>query len=436
MKNKNLFGTIALIVIGIVFGAVLVSGFGWVRPSLADVMIGAKTPPITDVDVNAFSKAFVEVAQKVTPSVVQITVKSEAKKDPHEDLPFFFPFKDDTPKEQMGSGSGVIISDDGYILTNNHVVENASTVEVKLYDRRIYDAKVVGTDPQTDLAVVKIEASGLPAAYLGDSDKLQVGQWVMAIGNPLSLASTVTAGIVSAKGRQIDILRDKGGAGIEDFIQTDAVINPGNSGGALVDLSGAVIGVNTAIATGMTGSYIGYGFAIPINMAKNVSKQLIASGKVNRGFIGVQINEIDASTAQAMGLDKARGIIVQGLTKGGAAEKSDVKEGDVILKIDGREVNHPGELQSYVASKNAGDKVNLTLWRDGKEINRSVTLKSMDTKANVEPVSESADKSNKSKKRSTNTLTYDNLGLTVKELSDEEKEAWELYKKHRGLQNG
>lgn len=421
MKNKNLFGAIALIVIGVVFGAVLVSGFGWVRPSLAEVSIGASNVPITDVDVNAFSKAFVEVSEKVTPSIVKIVVKSEVKKNPHEDLPFFFPFRDDTPREQQGSGSGVIISNDGYILTNNHVVENASSVEVTLFDRRVLDAKVIGTDPQTDLAIIKVDASDLPAAYLGDSDKSKVGQWVMAIGNPLALTSTVTAGIISAKGRNIGILRDN--AGIEDFIQTDAVINPGNSGGALVDLSGAVIGINTAIATsGMTGSYIGYGFAIPINMAKNITKQLIASGKVNRGFIGVQITEVDGPTAQAIGLDKAKGIIVQGLTKNGAAEKADIKQGDIILKIDGRDVNHPGELQSYVASKNAGDKVNLLVWRDGKEIERSVTLKSMDTKTTAEPVVDKEEPSSKGKKNS-ESLTYDNLGITVREMSDEEKEA-------------
>ncbi|MGE5432008.1 MAG: Do family serine endopeptidase [Syntrophomonadaceae bacterium] len=424
MKNRNLFGTVALVVIGVIFGVVLVSGFGWVRPSLADITIGAKNPPITDIDVNAFSKAFIEVADKVTPSIVKITVVSETKENPHENLPFFFPFKDDVPRQEMGSGSGVIISEDGYILTNNHVVENATKVEVSLFDRRILEAKVVGTDPQTDLAVIKVDASGLPSAYLGNSDNVKVGQWVMAIGNPLSLASTVTAGIISAKGRSIGIIRDNSGGGIENFLQTDAVINPGNSGGALVDLSGAVIGINSAIATsGMSNSYIGYGFAIPINMAKNVSKELIATGKVNRGYIGVSITEVDPDLAKAVGLDKARGIMVQAVTKGGAAEKSDVKEQDIILKIDGRDVNEPGELQSYVASKSAGDKVTLTIYRDGKQLERTVTLKSRDTSTRVEPASED-NTPDKPKKGPANSMTFDNIGLTVRDLTGDEKEAY------------
>ncbi|MEI7811768.1 MAG: Do family serine endopeptidase [Ignavibacteria bacterium] len=426
MRRKKITGVIALIVTGFIFGAVLVSGFGWVRPGLAEVIIGAKNPPVTNVDVNAFSKAFTDVAEKVTPSIVQIAVASETKKNPHEDIPFFFPFKDNVPKEQLGSGSGVIISEDGYILTNNHVVENATKVNVTLFDKRAFEAKVIGTDPQTDIAIIKIDASGLPAAYLGNSDNVKVGQWVMAIGNPLSLASTVTAGIVSAKGRNIGILRNKDNSGIEDFIQTDAVINPGNSGGALVDLSGSVIGINSAIATGMTGSYIGYGFAIPINMAKNISKELIATGKVNRGYIGVNIGEVDPVTAKAVGLDKARGIFVQGLRKGGAAEKADIKEGDIILKIDGRELEKSGQLQSYVASKSAGDKVVLLLFRDGKEIERTVTLKSLDVSAAVEPVSDAKDESGRSKKGFGSSLTFDNVGMTVKNLSDEEKEKFNV----------
>ncbi|HEX9740161.1 MAG TPA: trypsin-like peptidase domain-containing protein, partial [Ignavibacteriaceae bacterium] len=247
MKSaKGLFGAFALILIGVIFGAVLLSGFGLVRPTIEDIKLGAGSPPVNlDADATAFSKAFIEVAEKVTPAIVQISVLSE-RENPHDD--FFFPFFKEMPKEQRGSGSGIIISQDGYIITNNHVVENASRVDVGLFDRRNFSAKVIGTDPLTDLAVIKIDADNLPTAYLGDSDDLKVGQWVMAIGNPLSLASTVTAGIVSAIGRgQLNLIRDS--YGVENFIQTDAVINPGNSGGALVDLSGAVVGVNSAIAT-------------------------------------------------------------------------------------------------------------------------------------------------------------------------------------------
>ena len=289
------------------------------------------------------------------------------------------------PKEQRGSGSGIIISDDGYIVTNNHVVENATKVTVGMSDKRTFEAKVIGTDPLTDLAVIKIDAKDLPTAYLGNSDDLKVGQWVMAIGNPLALSSTVTAGIVSAIGRgQLGLIKDS--YGVENFIQTDAAINPGNSGGALVDLSGAVIGVNSAIAAGNTGNYIGYGFAIPINLVKSVAKDLIAHGKISRGYIGVNIGEVDDAMAKSLGLDKPKGIIVQGIVDGGAASKADIKEGDVILKVDGREVNQPNQLQGYIASKSAGTTVKLTLFRDGKEIEREVTLKARDADIKVEPI--------------------------------------------------
>lgn len=350
MKTKGIVGALTLLFIGILFGAILVSGFGLVRPGLADINLGANEPPVKlDADASSFSQAFIEVAAKVTPAIVQITVVSE-RENPHSDW-FFFPFKD-MPKEQRGSGSGIIISQDGYIVTNNHVVENASKVTVGLSDKRQFDATIVGTDPLTDLAVVKIDASNLPVAFLGNSENLKVGQWVMAIGNPLSLSSTVTAGIVSAIGRgQLGLIRDS--YGVENFIQTDAAINPGNSGGALVDLSGAVIGINSAIASGGGGTYIGYGFAIPINLAKAVSQDLIAHGKVSRGYIGINIGEVDDALAKSLGMDKPKGIIIQGIVEDGAASKSDLRAGDIILDIDGREVNKPNELQSYVAALTA-----------------------------------------------------------------------------------
>ncbi len=428
MNKKRLIGSAALIFAGILFGAILVSGFGWIKPSLADVMIGAKNPPVTDVDYMSFSKPFIEVAEKVTPSIVQINVKSKVEINDQDNFFFFFPFKDQMPKEQeqLGSGSGVIISEDGYIITNNHVVENAEQVTVILHDNRKVDGKVIGTDPLTDLAVIKIDETNLPVAYLGNSDNTKVGQWVMAIGNPLSLNSTVTAGIISAKSRSINILtRDRGNRAIEDFIQTDAAINPGNSGGALVDLSGAVIGINTAIAANGTGSYIGYGFAIPINIAKTVSREIILNGKVNRGYIGVTITAVDASTSKAVGLDKATGVMVQGLLKDGAAEKAGIKEGDIILKIDGREVSQPNHLQSYVATKSAGTEVNLTIWREGKEIEKSVTLKSSGDDETAQPVKNSLGKE-KSKKGSASTLTFDSIGMTVKDMTDDEKEAYKV----------
>jgi len=419
MRKKNILATAALIFIGVVFGAVLVSGFGWVRPGYGNVKIGADRPPVEQLnaDASAFNNAFIQVAEKVTPSIVQITVVSSVKNKMPEEFHFFFPFKDDVPKDQQGGGSGIIISEDGYILTNNHVVENAKQVTVTLHDKRVFEATVVGTDPLTDLGVIKIDAKNLPAAYFGDSDKIRVGQWVMAIGNPLALASTVTAGIISATHRNINIIQDR--YGVENFIQTDAVINPGNSGGALVDLTGAVIGVNSAIATnGMTQSYIGYGFAIPVNLAKTVATDLIANGKVSRGYIGVQISEVDASTAKAVGLSEPKGVLVQDIVKGGSASKEDIKEGDIILKIDEKETNLPNELQSYVASKRAGTTVKLTIFREGKQIERNVTLKARDEDKETANVSEL----NKKGKDldAVKEISFDNIGIKARNLSASE----------------
>ncbi len=426
MKLKNILGVSALLIIGVVFGAILVSGFGWVRPSLADVQIGSKVPPVEEISpqTQSFNDAFVNVAEKVTPSIVQITVVSEVKTNFPEQFRFFFPFREDVPRERQGAGSGVIISDDGYILTNNHVVENATQVEVGLHDKRKLNATIVGTDPLTDLAVIKIDADNLPAAYLGNSDQLRVGQWVMAIGNPLSLASTVTAGIISAKGRSLQLIDDR--AGVEYFLQTDAAINPGNSGGALVDLTGSVIGINTAIATdGMTPRYIGYGFAIPINLAKAVAEDLIAHGKVSRGYIGVSITEVDAATAKAVGLEKPVGVMVQDILEDGAAAKEDIKAGDIILTIDGMEVNQPNELQNYVARNRAGTTVKLLIYRDGEKIERSVTLKAPKGETNAEPVENKKEDNNRDEKE-LKEIKFDELGLTVKNMTETEVNTYKV----------
>lgn len=428
MNRRKIIGAAALVLFGIIFGSVLVSGFGWVRPSAAEIQIGSENPPVVNVtpDIVAFNNAFVEVANKVTPSIVQITVVTEVKSNSHDQFKFFFPFRDDVPQERQGGGSGVIISNDGYILTNNHVVENASSVQVAFTDKRRFDATVVGTDPLTDLAVIKVNAENLPAAFLGTSDNVQVGEWVMAIGNPLSFSSTVTAGIVSAKGRSLNIIKDTKGYGVENFIQTDAAINPGNSGGALVNLKGEVIGINSAIATnGMTSSYIGYGFAIPIDLAKTVAADLIANGKVSRGYIGVSIEAVNDETAKAFGLDKPAGVLIQNVLEDGAAAKEDIKAGDIILKIDGHEVNQPNELQSYVARKRAGDKVNLQLFRDGDKIERNVKLKAPDGDSKAEPVS-----NNKIEKDDMDLdiqeVTLDNIGMSVKNLKSSERESYKV----------
>ena len=430
MNKKSIIGTISLVVVGFIFGAVLISGFGWVRPSAADVKIGSDEAPVEKVvmDSQEFSNAFVAVAEKVTPSIVQIRVVTSVDRKIDDGFHFFFPFREDLPREQQGGGSGIIISEDGYILTNNHVVENAKTVTVTTNDREEYEAIVTGTDPLTDLAVIKIDAENLPLAHLGNSDDVKVGQWVMAIGNPLSFASTVTAGIISAKGRDLNLIRDS--YGVENFIQTDAAINPGNSGGGLVDLTGSVIGINTAIATdGVTNRYIGYGFAIPINLAHSVAKDLIEHGKVVRGYIGVQITRVDAATAKAVGLDKPRGIMVQSVVEDGAASNADIKPGDIILEIDGRELFLENELQSYVAGLSAGTTVKLLIYRDGSKLERKVTLKAREDEGNVEVAGKDVDSKLK-KNNEKREVKIETIGLSLRNLSSDE---FKEYKVNSGI---
>jgi serine protease Do len=319
---------------------------------------------------------------------------------------------------EMGSGSGVIISKDGYIVTNNHVVKDADKngIKVTLTDKREYNAKLIGLDANTDLAVIKIDANDLPVASLGNSDDVQVGQWVLAIGNPLGLNYTVTAGIVSALGRNIGINGDQSGYGIENFIQTDAAINPGNSGGGLVDINGQLIGINSAIKTN-TGYYQGYGFAIPVNIVKNVVAELIKSGKVNRGYIGVNIQSVDETMAKGLGLEHAKGVLVQGVVKGGAGEDAGIKVGDVILAVDGKNVNAANELQTIVGSHHPGDVVKLTLFRDGKNIDKDVTLKPRDESTSVnEPINNGMrDQSNEGEVA---TKSIKSLGINIANIDN------------------
>jgi serine protease Do len=381
MKRSFIAATF-LIVVGVVLGAILVSGFDGVDTSFAQnkfVKLGADhSQTKVNSDLQALNNAFMNVAKEATPSVVSIVVTTKAKKLSDNEFFHFFPdFKFQIPNEEeqtQGAGSGVIVTKDGYIITNNHVVEDAAKggIEVALSDTRRFEARLIGTDPLTDVAVIKIDADDLPVASLGNSDNVQVGQWAIAIGNPLGLTSTVTAGIVSYLGRNIGIIGNS--YGVENFIQTDAAINPGNSGGALVDIEGEVIGINTAIAT-TNARYQGYGFAIPINLAKSVAEDLIEHGKVDRGYIGVEIQQVDETIAQATGLDKVEGVLVQDLVDGGAAKGAGIEDGDIILSIDGRKIKAPNELQAYVAGKHPGDKVDLEIWRNGETLHKVVELK-------------------------------------------------------------
>ncbi len=272
------------------------------------------------------------------------------------------------------SGSGVIISDDGYIATNNHVVQDASSIEVTLNDNRTYDAEIIGTDPSTDLALIKISEKDLPYLAYGNSDSVKVGEWVMAVGNPFNLTSTVTAGIISAKARNINILGKN--SSIESFLQTDAAVNPGNSGGALVNLDGQLIGINAAIASN-TGSYTGYSFAIPVNIVKKVMDDLLQYGKVQRAYLGVTFEEIDSKYAKEKKLEKVKGIYITAIADGGSAEDAGIKVGDVVTKIGNTEINSSGELQEAVAIHRPGDKVFVTYIRDGAEKEAKVTLKNI-----------------------------------------------------------
>jgi serine protease Do len=436
MSTRSVILAVVLVSLGIVFGVILVSGLKGVGVSFAvqDVTIGSqKAPPKANTTLKALNDAFQEIARNVNPTVVYITVKTDPEaKDSEEDGGQFFhrffgpEFRMPRRGPELGAGSGVILTSDGYVLTNNHVVENAASngITVRLLDTREYQAKLIGTDPYTDLAVIKVQASDLPVAALGNSDQVEVGHIVFAFGNPLGLSSTMTQGIVSALGRQIRIIDDQNtGYGIENFIQTDAAVNPGNSGGALVDVNGTVIGINTAIAT-TNARYQGYSFAIPINLAKKVATDLIKYGKVRRGFIGVQIQNVDAVTAKAAGLEKAQGVIVQGINKNSAGEAAGLQLGDIILSVDGVEVNTANALQSVVASRYPGETVTLKVYRNKKSFEKKVTLKPRDDEETTVAASDAPSSRRPDAEPSKPSVQeIASLGLTVRGLDDRTKKA-------------
>jgi len=303
---------------------------------------------------------------------VKVTVRQQYQIDPF--LRYFFGFgRDGQSFEQQGSGSGVIIRPDGYIVTNNHVVANATKVEVTLNDNRTFEATVVGTDPATDVALIKINATDLPTIPFGDSDNLRLGEWVLAIGSPLGeqLRGTITAGIVSAKGRSMPSETKE--FKIESFIQTDAAVNPGNSGGALVNKTGELVGINTAIVS-QTGSYSGYSFAVPVNIVKKIVDDLIDYGSVKRARLGVTMGTIDEKIAEEMKLSRTSGVYISEVLKGSAAEKAGIKAKDIVTAIDGSPINTASELQVKVNSFHPGDKARFTVDRGGKEIDLDVTF--------------------------------------------------------------
>lgn len=340
---------------------------------------------------NATPGDFSTAAEAVTPMVVHIRTTMTRTVRQQQQVPDIFRefFGDEfggnqrQPRRQQGqaSGSGVIISKDGFIITNNHVVQDADEVEVIMTDKRSFKAKVIGTDPLTDLAVIKVEANNLPAITLGDSDALKLGEWVLAVGYPLDLESTVTAGIVSAKGRRIGILDQnisktdpKPDSPVEAFIQTDAAINPGNSGGALVNLRGELVGINSAIASA-TGYYSGYGFAVPVSLVKKVSADLLKYGNVQRGYIGILPIELNSTVAKEKNAKVGRGIYVDNVVEKGAAEAAGLKKGDVIVKMEGQLLDSDAQMREIIGRRRPGDVVNVTVNRDGSERDFKVELR-------------------------------------------------------------
>lgn len=338
---------------------------------------------------------FVASAQTVTPAVVHVNsqVAYTPRQQERDPIQEFFGFPDPRGEGGQGrggqmpvsSGSGVIISSDGYIVTNNHVVDGATKIDISLDNNKRYEAIVIGTDPTTDLALLKIEASNLPFVRFGDSDNTKVGEWVLAVGNPFNLNSTVTAGIISAKARNIGILRGvENNLQIESFLQTDAVVNPGNSGGALVNLAGELIGINTAIATS-TGTFTGYSFAVPSTLVKKVMDDLMKYGAVQRGLLGVNIQNVSPELSDYLNktFPVEQGVYVGGVNENSAGKEAGLKEGDIIIGIDGKSVNNVANLQELVARKRPGDKIEVEYIREGKTSKTSATLKNFSGDTNI-----------------------------------------------------
>ena len=401
--TKNLLQTV---VVAFLVSALTLVGYNQLNSSKNENNIRVEHVDSTPAQSVLFSKDedgefspvdFTQTAEKVNDAVVHIKSTQTAiantqspyggrggQVNPFEDEFFRQFFGTPNPQGQgrsrkaeprVGTGSGVIINADGYIVTNNHVIKDADDIEVTLHDNRNYKATLVGTDPTTDLALLKIEETGLPKVNLSDSDKVRVGEWVLAVGNPFNLNSTVTAGIVSAKGRSINILQEQ--YAIESFIQTDAAINPGNSGGALVNLNGELVGINTAIAS-PTGSYSGYGFAVPSNIVSKVVEDLLKYGITQRGYMGVRIRPVDGTLVREKALAVNQGVYVDEATENGAAINSGIESGDVIVKVDNTVINSNPDLLEAIAQRRPGDAVEVTVNRGGTEKMFSVILNNRD----------------------------------------------------------
>jgi Do/DeqQ family serine protease len=439
-RNRYL-SSILLILIGIVAGT-LFAFYSFYSPvdDRAEVAVTevkhSSEPLFTNDQLEKLDARFLfeRVAERVTPTVVYITTTVPLTRNDMPDDEFH---DDDSfwgemlPKRARTVGSGIIISSDGYILTNNHVIDGAvdNEIEVVLNDKRELTGRIVGQDPTTDLAVLKIDARGLPAITIGNSDEVGVGEWVLAIGNPFRLRSTVTAGIVSALSRDVQIIDDQ--MRVESFIQTDAAINKGNSGGALVNTSGELIGVNTAIAS-QSGSYQGYGFAVPSNLASKVAEDIIEYGHVRRALLGVTIVSIDANLAEQLNMDTIRGVYISAISPGSAAKKHGLRTNDVILSVNGEEVNESNQLQQKIAVLDPGDIVELKIYRKGKELKKQVVLGMLEReqeeladhqqtrRETIEPQQKEGEMNNQEKAQEVEFAVFE-LGFRVMALSNLEQ---------------
>jgi serine protease Do len=403
MSQKRTFASILIAMM--VGGGVTLGSYQLltVRQKRATVLYEPHTPQqviqlasLPAVSSHAEVPNLVQAAQIATPAVVHIKAKYEAKvmQAPRANTPFDQLFKeffgegfDSGPREyksqpQQAAGSGVIIAADGYIVTNNHVIEGADQIEVTLDDNRQYSAQLVGQDADTDLALLKIKEKELPYLQFGDSDALQVGEWILAVGNPFNLTSTVTKGIVSAKARTIDIPQNKNQMRIEAFIQTDAAVNRGNSGGALVNLKGELVGINTAIATN-TGNFTGYSFAIPASIVKKITDDLKKYGAVQRAMLGISIIDVDANLAEKEGLKIVSGVYIKDVSKNGAAAAAGIQPGDVIVAINGNKIKKTSQVQEQIARYKPNDKVRITYCRKNHEKTVTVALKGMEEKVQI-----------------------------------------------------
>ena len=421
----------------VVWGLVLASS-PKVTPVAAAKPAAAPSGPVAGL--TSLSDAFSSVAEGIKPSVVYITSKRPGGAEPAAfDIPpefrQFFGVPDGEGRSghhrvqlQTASGSGFVVSPDGYILTNDHVVEGATQVRVRLLDRREFDAKVVGTDPATDVAVLRIDAPNLSPAPLGRSGTTRVGEWVLAVGNPFgeNLTFTVTQGIISAKGRALD-LPNRSARSIQDFIQTDAAINPGNSGGPLVNMRGEVIGINSAIAS-ETGTYSGYGFAIPVDLARKVMEQLIKSGRVERAALGILARDATAEDAAYAGLDRISGVLVEEVPTGSGASAAGIVPGDLIVGVDGRPIDYVAELQKRVAFKHPGDRVAVDVARKGgRRVTLEVKLSTAPTeRVRVKPAAATGSAENES-------TDLPALGASFAPIDERAAQEWQIPDSVRGL---